>query len=119
MMEHVETPTIPQQENDLRHQQHHTQQRQPNILQPEQPPIQQAYQQPYINQQPHQPQQPYAQQPQEHHQQYYQPAPMEPVLNRQEERAKARNQARTMNPIKNSTKVENDDGIWEVKIAFI
>ncbi len=89
MMDHMDNPANkPTQGNDIRHQQH------------QQPPVRQQPEQPQQFRQPEQPQVPYQQ-------------PEEPVLSRQEERAKARNQARTMNPVKNSTKLETDDDIWD------
>ncbi|XP_045031962.1 G-box-binding factor [Daphnia magna] len=108
VMEHVDNPTMPIQ-NDIRHhQQHH------------QHPHQHQHQHPHKPEQVQQSQQSQRKHPQQSppppphvHQQ----KPMEPVLSRQEERAKARNQARTMNPIKNSTKVQNDDDIWEEKLS--
>ncbi|XP_046640885.1 involucrin-like isoform X2 [Daphnia pulicaria] len=102
MMEHVENPVA---QNEMRHQQQQ--------FQPQQP--QQIHQQPQQQSQQSSPPPPPPPPPHVHHQQQQQPPPMmEPVLSRQEERAKARNQARTMNPKKNSSKVQDDD-IWEEK----
>jgi len=107
-MEHVDNPVA---QNEMRHQQQHQ-------FQPHQ--AQQIHQQPKQQSQQSSPPPlpPPPPPPHVHHQQQQQqqqPPMMEPVLSRQEERAKARNQARTMNPKKNSSKVQNeDDDIWEV-----
>ena len=60
------------------------------------------------------------QQAQQQQQQYYQPPPppvepvvIEPEMTRQEERAQARKDARTMNPTK-APKISDSDNIWEV-----
>ena len=62
------------------------------------------------------------QQPQQQ-QQYYQPPPppvepvvIEPEMTRQEERAQARKDARTMNPTK-APKISDSDNIWEVSFT--
>ena len=105
-MEHVDNPVA---QNEMRHQQQY----QPHQAQQiHQQPKQQSQQQ---SQQPSPPPPPPPPPHVHHQQQQQQPPLMEPVLSRQEERAKARNQARTMNPNKNSHKVQNeDDNIWEV-----
>lgn len=116
-MEHADRPAIPNQENDIRNQQYYSrQQQQPKVEQQSQfqPNYQPHVQQPHI-QQPHEhiQQPPYMQQQQQPEQ-----PKVEPVLSRHEERAKARSQARTMNPIRNSTKTQNDD-IWEVSFKSL
>ncbi|EFX76395.1 hypothetical protein DAPPUDRAFT_322251 [Daphnia pulex] len=102
MMEHVDNPVA---QNEMRHQQQQFKPQQPQ---------QQIHQQPKQQSQQSSPPPPPPPPPHVHHQQQQQPPMMEPVLSRQEERAKARNQARTMNPKKNSSKVQDDD-IWEEK----
>lgn len=87
MMDHMDSPAKHPQDIRYQHQQQY---------QPEEPRPQQRVEQ-------------QQQQPEQHYQ-----VPPEPILNRQEERAKARNQARTLNPAKNSTKTQTDDDIWEV-----